>query len=586
MNDEQQFLSEKTQKNIQSNKNNSNAVKETVKVASHSGNPYIAAVGKGVNVADKLSGDKVSEKLGNSITNANRMSGLKSKMLQNTINKTGENGTASRLSNAINSGSRRANGLLGLGAASRFGKDKTSDNVTSSSTEESDESNQDGGTINFKVDFKILRWGLIASAFAFPIIIFMVLFVSASQTYIKVVGLSHADSLSDLSDPNLENKINKKQTDPNSDINEEITDEDIGFEYFIDDDRSISFRESKLKSLNLTQIALFRRRKYTETTLEDLADFYPQVTDLANSYNERLVYDFFFKMYRLNKFYNENYKTVDNTPLIDLPLLMATLMLQSDDIGVVFASNLEAADREDWERDLPIKDYSYDTDWSGYVLSRDSSVHDMEILAQHMVSKNGEYYVHDAAKYREFLKEFIEKKYYLEGQSIDSSNDSDYNSDYNSDYKFDSEFTSSFVSWVVAIANDDSHGYSQSNRANLTDFDCSSLVYFGLLNSGFTTNQLGGTWPFTTATQPGILKSNGFKEISFSSITIDGLKPGDILWRSDHTEVYYGNGKKVGAHMSEDPSNRKQGKVGDQTGSEISINEVGSNWTYVYRYGG
>lgn len=133
-----------------------------------------------------------------------------------------------------------------------------------------------------------------------------------------------------------------------------------------------------------------------------------------------------------------------------------------------------------------------------------------------------------------------------------------------------------FVNWMISVANDDTVGYSQNRRFMNPDVDCSSFVYYALINNGYTTEQLGTT-PFTTYTMGTILTSNGFREIAYSE---DALQPGDILWKETHTEVYIGDGKTVGAHSDYD------GVSGDSSGREVSIaNNIGVSWTKIYRAG-
>lgn len=137
---------------------------------------------------------------------------------------------------------------------------------------------------------------------------------------------------------------------------------------------------------------------------------------------------------------------------------------------------------------------------------------------------------------------------------------------------------SSYLEWATIVANDDTHGYSQCNRTG-PDYDCSSLVWYALVNAGgFTAAQLGG-YAFGTDSMPSTLKSAGFKEYKFTSIK--DLQPGDILLRSGHTEIYYGDGKTVGAHISE--TGGICGKSGDQTGHEIDISNTGNEWSTYYR---
>ena len=135
-----------------------------------------------------------------------------------------------------------------------------------------------------------------------------------------------------------------------------------------------------------------------------------------------------------------------------------------------------------------------------------------------------------------------------------------------------------YVNWMIKFAADDSHGYSQNTRQMNPNVDCSSFVYYGLTKgAGIKPDDLGGTYPFTTYDMDKLLKAVGFKAHKFTSI--DELKRGDILWSIDHTEVYVGDGKNVGAHTNKD------GKDGDSSGTEVNVaDNWRNNWTYYYRY--
>ena len=137
------------------------------------------------------------------------------------------------------------------------------------------------------------------------------------------------------------------------------------------------------------------------------------------------------------------------------------------------------------------------------------------------------------------------------------------------------------VQTAVAIANDNSHGYSQKNRQG-PDYDCSSLVYYAFSSAGFS---LSPAW-FNTATMGSALRNAGFTELSdvnFSSSA--SLQRGDILWKTGHTEIYIGDNQLVGAH-----SDYGYPQSGDQNGKEISVTNYyktgnnGTSWTKVYRY--
>lgn len=141
-----------------------------------------------------------------------------------------------------------------------------------------------------------------------------------------------------------------------------------------------------------------------------------------------------------------------------------------------------------------------------------------------------------------------------------------------------------YLQWAIDIANDDSHGYSQCNRTGNPDYDCSSLVWYSLVEgSGFDADALGG-YPFSTHSEASILKQNGFTEYQYTSE--DELEPGDILLihngSRQHTEIYVGEGQTVGAHSSREGDGRC-GTAGDQSGTEISVVPNSGNWAYYYR---
>lgn len=134
-----------------------------------------------------------------------------------------------------------------------------------------------------------------------------------------------------------------------------------------------------------------------------------------------------------------------------------------------------------------------------------------------------------------------------------------------------------YLQWAIDIANDDTHGYSQCARTG-PDYDCSSLVYYSLLNTGYTQEQLG-SYPFSTSTEPRILSSVGFERHMYAE---NELQAGDILWRDGHTGIYAGDGQVVQASSSRE-GNGLCGRTGDQTGTEVWVSQNTGNWTYYYR---
>lgn len=140
-----------------------------------------------------------------------------------------------------------------------------------------------------------------------------------------------------------------------------------------------------------------------------------------------------------------------------------------------------------------------------------------------------------------------------------------------------------YVEKALSIANDNTHGYSQVNRWG-KDYDCSSLVITVVESAGIPVKSKGG------ATYTGNMLS-AFKRCGFTDVTNRvnlatgaGLIRGDILLnRTHHTEIYIGNGRNVGAHISE--TGGVTGQTGDQTGKEICTNAYHNYpWTNVLRY--
>lgn len=122
---------------------------------------------------------------------------------------------------------------------------------------------------------------------------------------------------------------------------------------------------------------------------------------------------------------------------------------------------------------------------------------------------------------------------------------------------------SAYINWAVAMANDNSHGYSQINRWG-PDYDCSSFVVSALKAAGFYVG--GATY---TGNMVSELTKYGFKYYT----DLNKLKAGDILWvhnnSHQHTEIFIGGGQVVGATSSE--TGGIDGKRGDQNGREIRV---------------
>lgn len=145
-----------------------------------------------------------------------------------------------------------------------------------------------------------------------------------------------------------------------------------------------------------------------------------------------------------------------------------------------------------------------------------------------------------------------------------------------------SNFTvNKYLSAMETIANDDSHGYSMSNRTG-PDYDCSSFIYYALVSAGV----INGDSPFTTETMGDALVAAGFTKIPYDK---DSLQTGDILVETGangHAVTIYSRDgddiKEIAAR------NNYDGKTGDSGGNEISISDLveSHHYQYIYRLEG
>lgn len=143
-----------------------------------------------------------------------------------------------------------------------------------------------------------------------------------------------------------------------------------------------------------------------------------------------------------------------------------------------------------------------------------------------------------------------------------------------------------YMNIMQSIADDNSHGYSMNARDGNPDYDCSSFIYYALLEAGIIEPQ---SYAFTTPYMGEILKAAGFSEIPYD---INNLQTGDIIvdprsGAQGHTTTIYSsdeNGiKEIAAHMDYDHVS------GDSSGDEISISDFreGSHqYRYIYRLAG
>ncbi len=126
------------------------------------------------------------------------------------------------------------------------------------------------------------------------------------------------------------------------------------------------------------------------------------------------------------------------------------------------------------------------------------------------------------------------------------------------------------VAWAKKIAEDDSHGYDQSNRWG-PDYDNASFVISAWEDAGIGVKSNRAT---TTSNMCAAFEKTGFKDIAnkINMQTGADLVAGDVLWKRNLTCIYVGNGEIAIAR----PSNK-----------DIVIqNYYDNSWQKVLRYTG
>ena len=141
------------------------------------------------------------------------------------------------------------------------------------------------------------------------------------------------------------------------------------------------------------------------------------------------------------------------------------------------------------------------------------------------------------------------------------------------------------VEWAIGIANDDSHGYDQTNRWG-PDYDCSSLVIQAWQNAGVPVKTQGASY---TGNMYDAFIACGFIDVT-SQVNLSsgsGVVRGDVLLNIvNHTAMSIGNGQIVQASINEH-GETTGGQTGDQTGREIYTRSYYNYpWDRVLRYSG
>lgn len=137
------------------------------------------------------------------------------------------------------------------------------------------------------------------------------------------------------------------------------------------------------------------------------------------------------------------------------------------------------------------------------------------------------------------------------------------------------------VAWAVDIANDNTHGYSQTVRWG-NSYDCSSLIISAWQNAGVPVKTAGAT--FTGNMYP-IFCNNGFADVT-SGINLNtgaGLKKGDVLLnKADHTAMCIDSNTHYVVHAR---SSEGTSDTADNSGNEIRTQPYWNYpWDCVLRY--
>ena len=309
-------------------------------------------------MADKLAGSAMD------------LSGLKGKIAKKALNKMNEKGALDNGAKVNYNKNKPTTPSIGPAKAKRgpFGKGflPFGPNDDKLNTKDKlEQNNQNQGIVNVQVPKGLIIKLTIILIPIFMAVVFAVLMISASQSFVAANGMDQAnkskDDNIDISDDGHEDK--------------DISDDDVSFV----DDIYINDANKKIKKYE------FASKKYEELTLtkdliNSLKDFYPDIVNYTgDEYNQNDVYKFFIKLQNIYNYY------LGIGVKLDMPLLMSVLCLQSSDMSVVFKANIVDYDNNAIELGTKNPDFDVKKDWSNYKSTENVSTHDMEVLAQGMV---------------------------------------------------------------------------------------------------------------------------------------------------------------------------------------------------------
>lgn len=144
------------------------------------------------------------------------------------------------------------------------------------------------------------------------------------------------------------------------------------------------------------------------------------------------------------------------------------------------------------------------------------------------------------------------------------------------------------VAYMVKVANDPKHGYSQTNRwgnpDTKSDYDCSSLVISAYQAAGIPVKDKGASY---TGNMYSVFLQCGFKDVT-NKINLSsgsGLIAGDVLLNHQNHTAMMVSSTQLGQASIDENGNIYGGKVGDQTGYEIHTRSYYNYpWNVVLRY--
>lgn len=271
--------------------------------------------------------------------------------------------------------------------------------------------------VSFTIPPKVIKWVVIAGIPAFCVIIFVVLFVSASQTYVNILGIDSADK---VTEEQLESKDDKwYEEDEGSTEIEDVDAYNYSSNTLIVD----NFIENNISSSN-QNISLVARKH--EADLSEINDYFSDKLKCSRKDCENQPeYLFYLKMNDIYLLYKKKYNVN-----LDLSLLMSALSVSDEQAAEVYKKNSNGYSVEKHKTNLdyinscnstecslePIDidlEYNYKNIDDYIYLSTNDFTYDMQILAQNMVTKNGDKYKKDLDHFDEFLEEYIEMKYYV-----------------------------------------------------------------------------------------------------------------------------------------------------------------------------